>query len=305
MAKQEKTRISAEAKAIAKIEASAKAIIQHKKTVTEVIPPDVTRAKAGAWLTLISPITEWAGLRGDALRHKRDQLRIQQEITLQRNAFELSKKIKNRTVVRPVPTKILVPLLEKAALEESSDRTMIELWANLLASACGENSVSPRFVSIVSELNSRQANLFIEIVTKGIDVSEDDVVEPIYTMQQEQLTARLAKLFQKRKLTADNIYDEFMGDFEGPSVALSDFWVNDYSHSRPAYYLLSSNECKYIDDKYQGDLQIIASLGLLQENRLDEKCRSGPISYDVTISYFLLTLMGFEFFKAVTGMFSD
>jgi hypothetical protein len=105
--KPRKTKFSVAGIASAKIEASAKAIIQRKKVITEVIPPDVTRAKAGAWLTLISPITEWAGLKGDALRHKREQLRIQQEITLQRIAIELSKKIGNRTVVRPVPTKIL------------------------------------------------------------------------------------------------------------------------------------------------------------------------------------------------------
>jgi hypothetical protein len=49
-------------KAEAKVEAVAS--FQRKKHVTEVIPPDVTRAKAGAWLDLISPVTEWAGLKG-------------------------------------------------------------------------------------------------------------------------------------------------------------------------------------------------------------------------------------------------
>jgi Abortive infection alpha len=305
MAKQGKTGLSAEAKASAKIEASAKAIIQRKKTITQVIPPDVTRAKAGAWLTLISPITEWAGLKGDALRYKREQLRIQQEVTLQRIAIELSKRIGNRVIVRPVPTKILVPLLERAALEDSSDRTMIELWANLLAAACGEKSIPPRFVNIVAELNSRQANLFIEIVTKGVDVSEDDITAPVYTMQQEQLTDRLVATFRKQKLSVDDIYDGFMGDLEGPGVAVSDFWVNDYSKSKPSYYLLTSDEYKYVADEIQADLQIIASLGLLRESRVDGRHRAGRADYEVTIRYFVLTVMGLEFFKAVTGLFSD
>jgi hypothetical protein len=296
-------KIRAEAKAVAKIEASARASFQRKKTITEVIPVDVTRAKAGAWLDIISPITEWAGLKGDALRYKRQQLRIQQEITLQRIAIELSKKIENRTIVRPIPTKILVPLLEKAALEDSSDRTMIELWANLLASACGENSVPPRFVNIVGELNTRQANLFIEVVTKGLDVSEDDILAPVYTMRQQELADRLVALFRRKKLSVDDIYDEFEGDLEGPSIALSDFWVNDYGRGR--YYVLGVEHNKYIAEKYQADLQIMASLGLFRENRLDDRFRRGRIDYDVTIRYFLLTEMGYEFFKAVTGMFSD
>jgi hypothetical protein len=77
-----KSRFKAQAKAIAKIEASAKASYLRKKVITEIIPPDVSRTKASAWLTLISPITEWAGLKGDALKYRRQQLRIQQKETL-------------------------------------------------------------------------------------------------------------------------------------------------------------------------------------------------------------------------------
>jgi hypothetical protein len=74
------------AKASAKFEAVAKATYQRKKITTEVVPPNVSRAKAGAWLDLISPITEWAGLKGDALRYRRAQLRIQQDNALERLA---------------------------------------------------------------------------------------------------------------------------------------------------------------------------------------------------------------------------
>jgi len=66
--------------ASAKIGASAK--YEVKKTITEHIPEDVTRAKSGTWLTILSPITQWAGLVGDKLAHKRALLRIQQEETL-------------------------------------------------------------------------------------------------------------------------------------------------------------------------------------------------------------------------------
>jgi hypothetical protein len=68
--------------AAVKAEATAKLAIERKKLTTEVIPPDVTRAKACAWLTLFSPLTEWAGLSGDRLRHRREMLRIQNEEVL-------------------------------------------------------------------------------------------------------------------------------------------------------------------------------------------------------------------------------
>lgn len=76
MARGQLRKIRLSIKGTAKAEAIAKAVFERKKSITEVIPPDVTRAKAGRWLDLISPITEWAGLKGDALRFRRAQLRI-------------------------------------------------------------------------------------------------------------------------------------------------------------------------------------------------------------------------------------
>src|ERR1041385_1985766 len=107
------------ASANAKIEATAKASFEHKKSVTQVIPPDVTRARAVRWLDLISPITEWAGLNGDALRYRRDQLRIQQEAALEILAKSIREKMRGRKIVHPIPPKILVPGLEAASLEDS------------------------------------------------------------------------------------------------------------------------------------------------------------------------------------------
>src|SRR5580704_17210450 len=122
------------ARATAKVEAVAKATYQRKKTTTEVVPPDVTRAKAGAWLTLLSPITEWAGLKGDALKFRRRLLRIQQEETLLRIAQSVRAKLADAHISRPIPRKILVPALEKPSLEDATDDVMVDRWANLLSS---------------------------------------------------------------------------------------------------------------------------------------------------------------------------
>jgi hypothetical protein len=59
MARKKASIVGVRAEAITKAELVAKATYQRKHSTTEVVPPDVTRAKAGAWLDLISPITEW------------------------------------------------------------------------------------------------------------------------------------------------------------------------------------------------------------------------------------------------------
>jgi hypothetical protein len=119
--KNSKPSVSAKAEATAKVAAIAK--YEVKKQITEVIPEDVTRAKASAWLTLLSPITHWAGLKGDQLAHKRHLLRIQQEETLAEIAQRAMPRIKALgKPITPVPAKFLVPFLEKASLEEPDSR---------------------------------------------------------------------------------------------------------------------------------------------------------------------------------------
>jgi len=144
------------AKATAKLEAIAKATYHRKKITTEVIPPDVTRAKVGRWLDLISPITEWAGLKGDALRHKRNLLRVQQETTLDLLAERIRQKIKVDDVAHPLPPKFVVPALEAASLEDPHS-PLIEWWADLLASGARSGSTRPYLVELMKQIGSDEA----------------------------------------------------------------------------------------------------------------------------------------------------
>lgn len=133
MPRKKKMRKQVKTNASAKFEAVAIARYEHKKVVKEIIPPDVTRAKIGRWLDLISPITEWAGLKGDALRYKRHQLRIQQEESLERLAMLVHDRLGGESVKHPLPPKIVVPALEAASLEHV-DSPFLEWWADLLVS---------------------------------------------------------------------------------------------------------------------------------------------------------------------------
>jgi hypothetical protein len=168
MAKKRKSASAVKAEATARAEFVAKASYERKHTVTEVVPPDVSRAKAGAWLDFISPITEWAGLKGDQLKTKRALFRIQQEETLLRVAEAVRERIDGKHV-KPVPPKILVPALEKASLEAPSDSVMILRWAELLASASQEIAVQPRFVGVLGELAGSQAECLEQLAFNHFD----------------------------------------------------------------------------------------------------------------------------------------
>jgi hypothetical protein len=136
------------------------------KKITQVIPPDVTRRRNGAFLELISVATEWSGLGADILRGKRALLRIQQEETLYRVALDARERIRQLDAsTQPIPTKALVPLLEKASLEHPDDDELIRRWANLLASAAGDYDIEViTFASILSEIGPRECLILQSMV---------------------------------------------------------------------------------------------------------------------------------------------
>ena len=160
MAKRKKLTPKIKTEATAKAELVAKATYQRKHSTTQVIPADVTRANAGAWLDLISPMTEWAGLKGDQIRHKRELLRIQREDVL----LEIAKKAQARTELEGgvktfVPNKFLVPFLEKASLEDSESE-LCDAWSNLFVEAA--RNFDPKlqvYADILSRISWREARL--------------------------------------------------------------------------------------------------------------------------------------------------
>jgi hypothetical protein len=139
-----------------------KGVVEHKKTISEAIPEDVTREKAQKWLDVISPITAWCGLIGDQLEHKRSLLRLEREAALYELAMKLRPKLEGKTIT-PIPTKQLIPALEKASLEEPGSE-FIEKWANLLASAATDpGDDTQACASILSDLGRVEAEILDKI----------------------------------------------------------------------------------------------------------------------------------------------
>jgi hypothetical protein len=170
------SRVTIDARAKASATASAK--YEIKKNIQQVIPEDVTRARAGAWLTLISPLTQWAGLKGDELAHKREMLRLQREETLSEIARRADARLKDLPAPQePIPTKFLVPYLEKASLEDA-DSELIDLWVNLLVSAARHyNPHYVHFANIIAQMSAQQAKLFAKIAGAEEDISLDSAID--------------------------------------------------------------------------------------------------------------------------------
>jgi hypothetical protein len=225
-----RTKIRAEA--VAKIEATARATYQRKKTTTEVIPPDVTRAKTGAWLALVSPLTEWAGLRGDQLRHKRDLLRIQQDAALSRIARQARQTLQNerQQVVTPVPTKFLVSFLEKGSLEDP-DSDLCDRWSDLLVSAATAYDPSMvRFSGVLAEIGSGEVALLERMIRKRRGSLGLNHIEDVPILFSSGLS-RMIKNFTPPQNTEEDLQNAIIDRFEYPGTAWPFLGVDDWDFS--------------------------------------------------------------------------
>lgn len=283
----------------AKLEAVVGVKYSRSRTTTEVIPPDVTRAKTGAWLTILSPLTEWAGLKGDELRHKRDILRLQREDVLGRIATLVKQRLPEvEGNVSPVPNKFVVPFLESASLEDP-DGPLVDLWANLFVSAAkGFNSYHSHFVGIMSRLAPRQGELLKIIVETDnlhkLELATDDIGIFYESPNiRSTLETRLTKLKKKSDHFSDDDFAELILDLlTGYGIAIRHVSFEN---------LLTEKYADVIkrDEKYLDEFEIDYSI--LQANGLIGYVDTGFIDVDhwsVSLSYYHLTRLGFQFVKA-------
>jgi hypothetical protein len=128
---------------------------------------------------IIRPFTERRGLKADRIRLQRE------EVALEVAKLAINQLDKSQSRINPVPIKELIPLLEKASLEEPDNKDMIQQWASLLAHAATDREVnSALFSNILSQINGTQAKL-LEIVaeTVGEDHLPPLAVAPFITAQ--------------------------------------------------------------------------------------------------------------------------
>lgn len=108
-----------------------------------------------------SPAQEALGLIGDVIRGRRarTQIKVLEETTAAIQDAGLDPNV--------VPDKTLVPLLEFAGLEDSSDEDMIIKWANLLANAATSSAVEvpPSYPEILRQLEPVEARFLDSLMS--------------------------------------------------------------------------------------------------------------------------------------------
>jgi hypothetical protein len=284
------------------LEASAKmaAIAKYevKKTVHEIIPEDVTRAKAGAWLTLISPINQWAGLKGDALANKRALLRLQQEDTLAEIAVRARARINALKSPKALPNKFIFPLLEKASLEEP-DSDLINLWANLLASAAEDYQPHyVHFANIISQISSRQAKIFTDLIgTSDARVLEISLDLLRSEFDSEFMKTHLVDAFNAQLpslQTAENVLD-FL-DKTLNIVGTENTYMELTDSENKDYFVNGVIVNSSYEDELETDYAILAATGLIRY--ADTGFITLGKRWGTKVLFYYITPLGSEFAKA-------
>jgi len=253
-----------------KFDISAKASLEVKAE----IPTTSVGRFVDALTDIVRPWSEYRGLKADVIRLQREDV-----------AFEIARRAQARialenTKIMPIPLKTLIPLLEKGSQEAPTDDFMIDMWANLLASAATtDDSVPPRYVSILAELNSRQAKLLSKIneETGAVKLRGDrDVraaLKEFLESDPKENEHDISPVFECLKANYYGLFD----------ILIMKSGKNGFVASR-------STEHSW------DDIQILNSLGLIQMSHFNEARRD----YTAVLQCYKIAVFGILLMKKVT-----
>jgi hypothetical protein len=224
---------------------------------------------------------------------KADLIRLQREEVALKVAVLAAERIRlERKPITPIPTKTMTRLLESASLEEPGDQTMIELWANLLASsAIGAHNNVPRYVSILSDINGQQARLTQDIFTKRGKIKTcmdaDLLLDDLWSMDQAGVMLRLRQ--QDREVTPAVIRKVVKEHLDRPGVAVSDIIINRGEDQ------WDSTRGLFPVDQHQRDFDILESLNLLH-NRTFKDALVGD--FELSVHFYCVSHLCVDMFAA-------
>ncbi|MEQ1650851.1 MAG: Abi-alpha family protein [Hyphomicrobium sp.] len=279
-----------------RVDVSAKA--EAKLHIKGEVPSSSLGRAVDALTDIIRPFSEARGLKADILRMQREEV-----------AIEIAKRARQkveieRLEIQSVPNKIIVPLLEKGSCEELADDQMIERWANLLAAASMRVAVEPRFVSILSELSGKQAELLDSIAFHGASnlnyparYLADASIELSATSMKRSLNRFLATEIVSLE-SIESAFDRIKVGLSRPGALLWFATITDFSN--PDDYL----QADYTDflqfcDQMEKHASILESLGLISLAAFDKEMElPGGHFVEVHLQYYHLSELGYCFIEA-------
>ncbi len=130
--------------------------IEAKFEAKTEIPSESAGRMLDALTDLIRPFSEARGLKADQIRLQRE------DVAYQIVQKALKRKELENLEFKTIPNKVLVPLLEKASLEDKGS-TFIEWWANLLTRAAEGQMNRPYFAELMSQLGEPEGELLNDL----------------------------------------------------------------------------------------------------------------------------------------------
>lgn len=262
---------------------------EAKLAVETRVPEESSGRLVDALTDLIRPWSEARGLKADQLRLQREEVLV-----------EIVKKARDKRILgaeeyKYIPTKILVPLLEAASLEDPKDTEMHERWANLLVSSSADGGIEPRFVSILKEITGRQARLLHEIAFQSSQFSSDYAILSRHFERIENVTdemsvrsfkARVEVLLFEEAHDSSRIFTTLLNDFNRPGCMVRNLQVEGIKKGDAEYF-------DKPDDWPDLDFEILLSLGLL--TRINELTDDSGSDAFIWADYFLMTELGSSF----------
>lgn len=203
--------------------------------------------------------TEFGELLADNVRYRR----LRNQVKIFNKTRELLEK--NKLEARELNLKTIVPLIEKASIEE--DELLQEKWANLIASIATspENGLEPRLINTLSSLSPLEAKIL------------DFIHEDFYVKRQ----LKLARLLEKSNV--NKRYTEKDVKLEDITILLEDvkkhFELNDEFSKIYIDNLESLGLLRYVEPEIEID-----NGSTYAELNEDEKDKTQSIDLDLDIS---------------------
>lgn len=255
------------------------------------IPKESSGRLVDAITDLIRPFSERRAL-------KADKLRLQREEVLLEIAVRARKRLNiENPAIRPIPNKLLVPFLEKASLEDLSDSRLIDMWANLLATALSQEvELLGQYTAILSTISGGQAKIFERIIEGSLPADIDliktgNFIDQYYYFNQTGLPGSVERISKTKSASvfASRLYKEI----DRLGVAIDT--INVYYFARPNHNSVSITgvDDGLYDDRWFFDFENLCRLGLL--DRVDLKqARAGIFDFDA--HYYIVTPIGIDLY---------
>lgn len=209
-----------------KLPVSVNVDIGARAEIRTEIPSSSSGRLLDALTDVLRPFSEARGLRADQIRLQREDVLIQ-----------IAHKAKERLAIEnaethPIPNNTLVPLLEKASLEDPSDKEMIDRWANLLALESSSPGPNRRWcIEILAAIDSAEAQLLDEIWyehTARAAYDFDNFTSSAAERDFERMASDVSQVTEKETKQILSAYYGMSWFFHGDNIAATEeFSVQD------------------------------------------------------------------------------